>query len=212
MVFEPILRLWYLINHYEFTSLFTIILLEESGVPLPAPGDVFIMNAGWRASRGHGDFWHVALVVIIATIIGSSLLYFVARFLGEKVLFKYFHFLHINRTKLKTVEGWIQTHESRVLILGRLTPGFRILTTLASGFFGIPYHVFILNTTLATMIWVSFYFFLGRYLGFHSLLIFKFLFRQHPYITYPFIIILIFLLVRYLYKRVFLKLNGKRED
>ncbi|MBI4100731.1 DedA family protein [Candidatus Microgenomates bacterium] len=200
---DPVLKIWELINRFELTSLFILILLEEAGVPLPAPGDIFIMNAGWRSHGGGGNFLRVLGVVLVATIVGSSVLYWIARRLGRKLVLKHLKFLHISQERLKKVEGWFQRRGGIVIVVGRLTPGLRIVISLVAGFFAISYHVFIFYTVIATVIWVSIYFYLGSFLGKNFVIMFKFLFREHPFLTYPFIILLLILLVRYFYTKAF---------
>lgn len=209
MIFEPVVKVWQLINQFEFSSLFVLIFLEEGGVPLPAPGDLFVMNIGRRSPDGWLDFFRALWVVTLATLLGSSFLYFLARRLGRKLVLKHLRFLHISHARFEKVEGWFQNHGGMVLIVGRLVPGFRIITTLVAGFFKIPYLTFVFYTTLATLLWATIYFFLGRLLGNYYHLLFKFLFREHPYLTYPFIILLAFFLARFLYQKARARLNNR---
>lgn len=208
MIIEPFLKIWQLANDHEFTSLFIWIFLEEAGVPMPVPGDIFIANFGRRLPEGRENFLQVLWVVTLATVVGTSILYLVARKLGRGLVFKYLRFLHIDQAKMKKVEGWFQIHGGLVLVFGRLTPGFRIITPLMAGFFKIPYHIFIFYTTLATVVWVAIYFFLGRFLGQNFIPIFKFFFKEHPYLTYPLVLILGTALLKYLYGKVFVKAKG----
>lgn len=201
MIFDPLLRIWFLVNKFEFTGLFVLIFLEEAGVPLPVPGDIFIANVGRRSYRGWGNFFHVIWVVTLATILGTAVLYWVARKLGRKLVLKYLRFLHINQERLDKMEHWFQIHGGAVLIFGRLTPGFRIITTLMAGFFKIPFHVFVFYTGLGSVIWAIAYFLIGRFLGRNFTPIFKFLFYKHPYITYPLMIFLAVILTRYIYSK-----------
>lgn len=202
MITEPFSRILQVINQHELLSLLVLIGLEEGGVPLPVPGDIFIMNAGRHTAGGLGHFFRVLMVVILATALGTSILYWIARKLGRGLVFKYLRFLHIRQENLKKVEKWFQTHGGVVIILGRLTPGLRIVTTLVAGFFKLPYYIFIFYTVIATIVWVPIYFFLGQFLGRNFFPLFKFLFREHPYISYPFIIVLAIFLLRYFYRRL----------
>src|SRR5688572_32037089 len=56
-------------------AIFVIFLLEESGVPLPLPGDLALIWAGYHVASGQSRFIVVLLVVELATLIGASTLY-----------------------------------------------------------------------------------------------------------------------------------------
>jgi membrane protein DedA with SNARE-associated domain len=63
------------IQEWGELAIFVIFLLEESGVPLPLPGDVALIWAGYHVASGQAHFIAVLLVVELATLIGASTLY-----------------------------------------------------------------------------------------------------------------------------------------
>ena len=64
-------------EHAEW-AIFLILLLEESGIPLPLPGDVMVVLAAYACSRARSPGGRV-LLLESATLIGSSVLYWLAR-------------------------------------------------------------------------------------------------------------------------------------
>ena len=53
-------------------TLFLVLLLEETGVPLPLPGDLALVWAGYRVTMDQTNQLVVLLVVEVATLIGAA--------------------------------------------------------------------------------------------------------------------------------------------
>jgi membrane-associated protein len=151
-------------QHAEIV-LFFVLLIEESGVPLPLPGDLLMMLAGVRVSQGR---MHLAVALVImetATLVGSTLLYLLARRGGRPVLFRYGKFLHLELEKLERAEDFLRRHGWLAIVAGRIIPGLRIPTTLAAGVFAVPYRVFLPALALGASIYVLFFFLVGYFAG-----------------------------------------------
>ncbi len=157
--------LYLLVRHNDEKALFLLLLVEEAGVPLPMPGDVVIMFAGYRASQGEMGVLEAALAVTLAVQLGSTILYLLSRRLGHTLLFKYGRFIHLDEEKLKKVERWIHLRGPVMVLIGRLTPGLRTPTSIMSGLFEIPFHQFLFFTTLSALIWSGLWLTLGYFFG-----------------------------------------------
>lgn len=157
------------LNHIFFAniylSLFILILVEEMGIPLPIPGDFYIVLAGTQIALGRASFLPVLFVVLLGTIIGSSLLYAVTYFGGHSLVMKYGKYILISHAKLETAQRYFQRHGSITILVGRLIWGLRIVSTVVGGIFQLRYDKFIIATALSTIIWVSIYTRIGMYFG-----------------------------------------------
>ncbi|MHB0868284.1 MAG: DedA family protein [Chloroflexota bacterium] len=157
--------LYLLLRHNDEKALFLLLLVEEAGVPLPMPGDVVIMFAGYRASQGLIGVLEAALAVTTAVQLGSTVLYLLARRLGHSLLFRYGRFVHLDPRKLEKAERWIQQRGPVMVLVGRLTPGLRTATSIMAGVFEVPFHQFLFFTTLSALIWSVFWLALGYFFG-----------------------------------------------
>ena len=146
-------------------ALFLLLLIEEAGVPLPAPGDVVIMFAGYRASMGEMGILEAAIAVTLAVQLGSTVLYTISRKVGHSLLFKYGRFVHLDEKKLEKVEGWIVRHGPVMVLVGRLTPGLRTPTSIMAGVFEVPFRHFFAYATLAALAWSGFWLASGYFFG-----------------------------------------------
>ncbi len=155
----------HLLEHHAPAALFLVLLMEESGIPLPLPGDLVMMIAGVRVAQGR---LHIAVALLLmesATLIGSSLLYLLARRGGRPMLYRYSKFLHLELDKLARAEDFLRRHGALAIVLGRIIPGLRIPTSLAAGVFGVPYGVYLPSLALGASLYILFFFLLGYFAG-----------------------------------------------
>ncbi len=154
----------HLLHTYGVFALFGLLLIEEAGVPLPAPGDTLIALAGAQPHRTLPYTIEVLAFCTAAVFLGSSALYWVMRVGGRSFLTRYGSRLHLNSRRLEQMEAWIARRGVWAIILGRLIPGLRVPTTVMCGLSGIPYRVYAPSAALAGLIWSSLYFLLGAVL------------------------------------------------
>ena len=72
-----------------------VIFAEEFGIPTPLPGEVIMLFAGYGVAQGRFPLWLVLLVEEVATVAGSSGLYFFSRGAGRPLIMHHGHLLHI---------------------------------------------------------------------------------------------------------------------
>jgi membrane protein DedA with SNARE-associated domain len=140
------------------------LLVEEAGVPLPAPGDTLIALAGAQPHRTPLYTIEVLGLCTLAVFLGSSALYWVMRLGGRAFLTRYGRYLRLNPQRLERMETWLAQRGPVAIILGRLIPGLRVPTTVICGLSGVPYRVYAPSAALAGLIWSALYFLLGAVL------------------------------------------------
>lgn len=148
-------------DHHIYGALFLLLFLEEGGIPLPAPGDTVILLAGAQIDRGQASIPLVVLFVVMATLMGSSVLYWISRLGGMPVVLRVCQFLHIREERLERPGAWVRRHRGVAIVFGRLTPGLRTITTIAAGIFQVDYPAFLVYTAISATIWSAIYVFLG---------------------------------------------------
>ncbi len=146
-------------------AVFIIFLLEESGVPLPLPANLVLIWAGYHVASGQSRFVVMLLVVELATLIGASALYWLGLRGGRPLIVRYGRFLHIDEARLLRVERWVGRRALLVIFLGRIVPGLRVVTPLASGVLQVPYRVFLPALAVGTLVNSSFWMGIGYYFG-----------------------------------------------
>jgi membrane protein DedA with SNARE-associated domain len=145
-------------------SLF-LLYLEESGVPLPLPGDAILLYLG-----SHSRPLLLTLVLAVAAVAaGSTNLYFISRRFGPRLLAskRLTAFLHLPPERLLKAQSWFERYGAFALIFGRHVPGLRIPLTVVSGTFGLPYRAFLPSVIVSATLWAALWLYLGaRYAPF----------------------------------------------
>ena len=150
------------VEKFSYLGLFIILFIEEGGIPLPIPGDIFIASV---AALPNSNYFLVVAVVMTATLTGSTILFTSAAKFGHKLLVKFGKYIKITPQKIKKVEKWFKKYGGLAIVIGRLIPGLRIVTPFVAGLFGVSYKTFWLYTTLAAFIWANIYFVIGKFFG-----------------------------------------------
>ena len=150
---------------WQYLGAFVGIFIEEAGVPLPVPGDVFIAALGASGRAGHASFLLTALVVCGATVSGSAVLFEFSRRVGRPLLDRVGRRLGFNAARVDRVERWMTSHGPVAIALGRLVPGFRIVLTVAAGTLGMGRTAFLAGAAVASVLWAAIYYWLGFLLG-----------------------------------------------
>ena len=150
---------------HQYKALAVLIGVEEAGVPLPLPGDLAIVFMGYQVSLGRANpFWVVASTIVSATT-GASVLYWIARYLGGRIVDRFGRFIRLDAERLEQVERWFERYGAPVIIIGRLIPGLRIAVAVASGVVHVPFWKFVLYTSISAAIWAGIYMGIGWALG-----------------------------------------------
>jgi membrane protein DedA with SNARE-associated domain len=154
-----------LIDTYDDQAIFLWLLIEETGFPLPLPGDMAMLLAGYRVGQGKMNLFWALFLLELATVLGASVLYWVGARGGRPLLQRYGRYVRLDRDKLDRAESWIQRRQAVAIIVGRITPGLRNVTVIAAGVFGVPYRTFLPSFALGSFIYIAFFFSLGMWVG-----------------------------------------------
>jgi membrane protein DedA with SNARE-associated domain len=131
------------LDEHAQLALFVWLFLEEAGLPMPIPGDLVILGAGARIGQGRLH-WAVGLVLVeAATLLGSTTLFWLSRQGGHPMLIRFGRYLRLDPERLVRSEAFLRRRGFLAVVIGRLTPGLRVLTTVAAGAFGVPYRQFL---------------------------------------------------------------------
>ncbi|MDP8923549.1 MAG: DedA family protein [Chloroflexota bacterium] len=155
----------HLIDEYDDQALFLWLCIEETGFPLPLPGDLAMLLAGTRVAQGKMNLIWALFLLEAATLLGGSALYWLGARGGRPLLHRYGRYVRLDRAKLDRAEAWIGRRQFVAVALGRVTPGLRNVTVLAAGVFGVPYRTFLPAFALGSFAYIAVFFGLGMWAG-----------------------------------------------
>ncbi len=150
---------------HGYLLLFVIILLEEAGLPLPIPGDLLLLFAGSMVAQGVLGLAPALIVVTVATLAGTSLLYTVGLRGGRPLLHRYGRWLRIKEERIARAERWLGQRPLSGVALLRLTPGLRIYSTLVAGLLAVPRRRATISFVGSGFVWAAAWLAAGMALG-----------------------------------------------
>jgi membrane protein DedA with SNARE-associated domain len=155
-----------LLMRYNYVGGFGLLYIEESGIPLPVPGDIFVMYVGAHVPR-HLASWIAAWLGLVGVVVlGATNLFFISRRFGRRLAYgRFAHLVHLSPERLQRAERWFERYGVLAIIFGRHIPGFRVPITLAAGIFRVPYPVFAASVAVSTAIWAGVFIIVGINFG-----------------------------------------------
>ncbi len=155
-----------LFNRYTFAPGFALLYIEESGIPLPAPGDVFVMYIGVHIPHTLWAWLVAWLGLILAVTLGATNLFLISRRLGPRLVrSRVADYMHLTPERLEKAQRWFQRYGVLAIIFGRHIPGFRVPITVAAGMLGVSYRMFAPSVAVSTAIWAGVMLTLGMTIG-----------------------------------------------
>ena len=156
----------HLLRQFGVAAAFGLLYLEESGVPMPMPGDVFVMYVGHHSAHGLLTLLAAWLGLIAVVVLGASNLYFISRRWGRSIVeHRLARVLHLTPTRIDQAERWFARWGVWTLVFGRHIPGLRVPLTVAAGIFRVRYPVFVASVAISTAVWAGFFVTLGAVFG-----------------------------------------------
>jgi membrane protein DedA with SNARE-associated domain len=146
----------HVLHRYTYLASYGLLYIEESGIPLPAPGDVFVMYVGAHVPRNLAS-WVVAWLGLVGVVVlGATNLFFISKRFGRRLAEGRFgEVVHLSPERLRRAEGWFNRYGMVAIIFGRHIPGFRVPITVAAGVLKISYPVFAASVAVSTAIWAG---------------------------------------------------------
>ena len=156
----------HLLRRFGVAAAFGLLYAEESGVPMPMPGDVFVMYVGHHASRSLLTLLAGWLGLIAVVVLGASNLYWISQRWGRSIVeHRLAKFLHLTPARIDQAERWFARWGVWTLLFGRHVPGLRVPLTVAAGIFRVRYRVFVASVAASTAVWAGVFMTLGVLFG-----------------------------------------------
>ena len=145
---------------WVYAVLFLIVFAETGLVVTPfLPGDSLLFAAGALAASGALDLGGVALLLIVAAVLGDATNYAVGRFIGARII-------HLSRTDprwgrwvkpayVARAHTFFETHGGKAIVLARFMPIVRTFVPFVAGVAEMSYTAFAVYNVTGAIAWVG---------------------------------------------------------
>jgi membrane protein DedA with SNARE-associated domain len=132
----------------------------------PLPSEVILPLTGFAAGQGVLSLTSALVWTTLGSVVGAVALYWIGVLLGRDRLYALWERLPLVKTAdLERTEEWFARHGTKAVLLGRMVPVFRSLISVPAGVERMPMPVFIMLTTLGSLVWNSVLVLAGYWLG-----------------------------------------------
>jgi membrane protein DedA with SNARE-associated domain len=157
---------WYM-AHINYGTITLLMAIESSFIPFPS--EIVIPPAAWKAAQGDLNVYLVFLFGTLGALIGALFNYYVALFVGRKIIYKLAdtrlaNLMLINPESIEKSEEYFRKHGKISTFIGRLVPAIRQLISIPAGLCRMNMRDFLIYTTLGAMIWNAILTALGYFL------------------------------------------------
>lgn len=154
------------IVQYGYLAIFSLVFLQEIGVPNPITNELVLMFSGYLAYTGVLSVTKVVLTAVSADFMGTSILYFTFYALGKHYIFKSPpRWMQKLVAKLENLKQRVNEGKSWGIFAGRLTPFVRGYISVVAGTLQIKPKVFLITVLLSAITWSGGLVLTGRILG-----------------------------------------------
>ena len=150
---------------WVYLLLFAIIFCETGLVVTPfLPGDSLLFVAGALAATGGMDVHVLALLLIVAAVLGNTVNYSIGHFLGPKV-FHWEQSRFFNRTALDRAHAFYERHGGKTIVITRFVPILRTFAPFVAGIARMTYVRFTAYNVAGALAWVLSLVYAGYWFG-----------------------------------------------
>ncbi|KZE51989.1 alkaline phosphatase [Brevibacillus parabrevis] len=147
--------LTHFIEQYSYLGIFLMMALENVFPPIPS--EVILTFGGFMTTRTTLTVPGVILAATLGSVLGAVLLYAIGRYLDvskiEKVVERYGHLLRIKKTDIQKADAWFDKYGYWTILFCRMIPLVRSLISIPAGMTGMGLPLFLLFTTIGTLLW-----------------------------------------------------------
>ncbi|MFD9080333.1 DedA family protein [Streptomyces erythrochromogenes] len=132
----------------------------------PLPSEVILPMTGFAAGQGVLSLASALFWTTLGSVAGALALYWLGALFGRERMHAIWARLPlVKASDLVRTEEWFVRHGTKAVFLGRMVPIFRSLVSVPAGVERMPLPVFLMLTTLGSLIWNGALVMAGYWLG-----------------------------------------------
>lgn len=142
-------------DQFGYFGVFLLIMIENVFPPIPS--EVILTFGGFMTTYSDMTRMGVIIAATAGSIIGAMILYSIGLFLDvarlEKIVDRWGGVLRLTRKDIRKAGAWFDKYGPWTVLLCRLVPLIRSLISIPAGMSNMNFPLFILLTTIGSLIW-----------------------------------------------------------
>jgi len=133
-----------------------LLILVENVFP-PIPSEVILTFGGFMTTKSELSIFGVVVASTIGSVGGAVILYWIGRILNverlERIIEKWGKYLRLTKEDVRKADAWFDKYGPWTVFFCRFIPLIRSLISIPAGMSGMNQWLFLVLTTLGTLIW-----------------------------------------------------------
>lgn len=133
-----------------------LLILVENVFP-PIPSEVILTFGGFMTTKSELSIFGVVVASTIGSVGGAIILYWIGRILNveriERIIEKWGKYLRLTKEDVRKADAWFDKYGPWTVFFCRFIPLIRSLISIPAGMSGMNQWLFLVLTTLGTLIW-----------------------------------------------------------
>ena len=148
---------------YGLFSIFLVMVLEYSNIPLP--GSIVLPMIGVTTAKYHMNLAIVLLISILGALVGTLISYYLGYRFGQKLVLSIQRKYPQTKIAIKRSYDWLNKYGKLAVMLTRLVPIVRTFISLIAGVTKINLSSFVIYSGIGISIWNTALILLGYFVG-----------------------------------------------
>ena len=154
-------------EQFGYLGIFLMIALENVFPPIPS--EVILTFGGFMTTYTDLTIPGVVAAATVGSVLGAVILYGIGLLLDveklEKIVDRWGHILRVKKEDIRRADAWFDKYGYWTVLFCRMVPLIRSLISIPAGMSNMKFGMFLLFTTLGTLIWNVVLVMLGALLG-----------------------------------------------
>lgn len=143
------------VEQYGYLSIFLLVTLENVFPPIPS--EVILTFGGFMTTYSNLTIPFVIAFATAGSVAGAVILYAIGRLLDvkrlERIVQRWGYLLRVKVEDIHRADAWFKRYGYWTVFFCRMIPIIRSLISIPAGMSGLRMGVFVLLTTLGTLLW-----------------------------------------------------------
>lgn len=141
----------------EFGYFGVLLLIMLENVFPPIPSEVILTFGGFMTTYSDMTRLGVIIAATVGSVVGAMILYSIGLFIDvkrlEKIIDRWGGFLRLTRNDIHRADAWFDKYGPWTVFFCRLVPLIRSLISIPAGMSNMNFPLFIVLTTLGSLVW-----------------------------------------------------------